>query len=62
MKKGFALTAKGDNGIMALTETELKKYKGYNFKIKVAKAPNHARLLGRMENGNMIFDVIVHEK
>ena len=65
MKKGLANARKGDNGIILLTSNEQLKYKGrlYTFKLKVAKAPNHVRVYGRIDSrGNLVFDYITSGK
>ncbi|MCF2945589.1 polymorphic toxin-type HINT domain-containing protein, partial [Paenibacillus tarimensis] len=65
MKKGLANARQGDNGIILLSKNEQIIHKGnlYTFKIKVAKASNHLRVYGRIDdNGNLIFDYITKGK
>jgi hypothetical protein len=65
MKKGLANTRQNDNGIIILTSNERVKHKGYTytFKLKVAKAPNHVRVYGRLDSkGNLVFDYITSGK
>ncbi|EJW14601.1 RHS repeat-associated core domain-containing protein [Paenibacillus alvei] len=62
---GYAKARKGADGIIDLSQNEIVKYKGYtyNYKIKVAGAPNHVRVYGRIdENGAMVFDYMTSGK
>ncbi|WP_053061619.1 RHS repeat-associated core domain-containing protein [Paenibacillus sp. VT-400] len=61
MQKGLANARKGDNGIILLSQGEQITHKGnlYIVKLKVAKAPNHVRVYGRIDGkGNLIFDYL----
>ncbi|WP_338048799.1 polymorphic toxin-type HINT domain-containing protein [Paenibacillus sanguinis] len=62
---GYAKAREGADGIISLTDKEIVKYKGYtyNYKIKVAGAPNHVRVYGRIDgNGAMVFDYMTSGK
>lgn len=61
MQKGLANARFGDNGIILLSQAEQITHKGnlYIVKLKVAKAPNHVRVYGRIdEKGSLIFDYL----
>ncbi|WP_254659952.1 polymorphic toxin-type HINT domain-containing protein, partial [Paenibacillus sp. KS1] len=65
MKKGSANTRSNDNGIIFLSKNEQLKHKGnlYTYKLKVAKASNHVRVYGRIDDkGNLLFDYITKGK
>ncbi len=65
MKKGLAITRSNDNGIIFLSKSEQLMQKGnlYTYKLKVAKASNHVRVYGRIDNnGNLLFDYITSGK
>ncbi|CAI6082969.1 hypothetical protein PAECIP112173_03744 [Paenibacillus sp. JJ-100] len=65
MKKGLANTRSNDNGIIFLSKNEQLSHKGnlYTYKLKVAKAPNHVRVYGRVDDkGNLVFDYITSGK
>lgn len=62
MDKGLAPRRERTSGIIKLVENEIEHKGGYEYiyKIKVPKAPDHTRVVGRInENGELIFDYIL---
>lgn len=49
MKQGYVDKRYGSDGIIKLTDNEMKDHKGYTYKLKVARASNHYRVFGKIE-------------
>lgn len=66
MNYGLAETRQGANGIIKLSHDEIKRqsFKGYQYKIKVAKAKEYLRIYGKIDEktGHLIFDKFLKEK
>ncbi|SHK11091.1 polymorphic toxin-type HINT domain-containing protein [Tepidibacter formicigenes] len=61
LDKGLAPRRYGTDGIIELSSDEILYKKGftYTYKLKVAKAGNHLRIYGRLDDrGKLIFDLI----